>query len=52
VSLRSTNALLDSDRIIPPVMRHAGSSSGQPILTPAQYFARSARQMDGSFTAN
>jgi FixJ family two-component response regulator len=52
VSLRSTNALLDSDRIIPPAMRHAGSSSGQPRLTPAQHFARSARQMDRSFTAN
>jgi FixJ family two-component response regulator len=52
VSLRSTNALLDSDRMIPPAMRRPASSSGQPSLTPAQHFARSARQMDESFTAN
>jgi FixJ family two-component response regulator len=32
VSLRSTNALLNSDRMIPPAMRRVASSSGQPRL--------------------
>jgi FixJ family two-component response regulator len=52
VPLRSPNALFDSDRIMPPAMRYAGSSSGQPGLTAAQHFARSARQIDASFTTN
>jgi FixJ family two-component response regulator len=52
VPLRSTNSVLDSNRMIPPAIRRAASSSGQPILTAAQHFVHSARQMDGSFTAN
>jgi FixJ family two-component response regulator len=49
--LRSVNALVDSDRIIPPAMRHV-AASGKPSLTPTQHFAYSARRTDGSFTAN
>jgi FixJ family two-component response regulator len=52
VALRSANGLPDSDRMIPPAIRHVGSSSGKPRLMPAQHFAYSGRQIDGSFTAN
>ncbi len=52
VSLRSTNALLGSDGMIPPTMRHVAAFSGKPSLTPAHHFVRAARQMDGSFTTN
>jgi FixJ family two-component response regulator len=52
MSLRSANALLNSDRMIPPAIRQVGSASGKPSLVPAQHFAYSARRTDGSFTAN
>src|SRR6202041_1890041 len=51
VSLRSANTLLDSDRMIPPAMRHV-AASGKASLIPTQQFAHSARRTDGSFTAN